>query len=249
MKFKPYILMSLIILLPALLGLTACGQNASLPTDAAINKKGGLQLNNVFGDSFTGSDNDGKSEKILNPTIADIMKTGPLGDRSMGRENAPVTIVEYASLTCRYCRKFHQETFPVLKREYIDKGKVRLILREFPIGRTSGTAWIITRCADPSKYFRLYGEYLKLQHLWVSQEIRREPIFKVASKLGMSREKFNKCLKNQSIIDGLTWVKERGRALGVFGTPSFFINGERVPKIISTNELRQKLDRLLAKSG
>ena len=233
----------------ALTGLTACGQGTGLPTDAGKVKTDGLQLNSVFGDGFQNSNDEGKPLKIKNPTIADIMKTGALPDRSMGRADAPITIVEYASLTCRFCRKFHRETFPVLKRQYIDTGKVRFILREFPIGRTSGTAWIATRCANPSKYFALYTAYLDKQHLWVSQEIRREPIFKVASKLGMSREKFNKCLSNQSIIDGLTWIKERGRQLGVFGTPSFFINGERVSKIISTGDLRAKLDSLLAHSG
>ena len=233
----------------ALMGLAACGQNSSLPTSANISKPGGLQLDNVFGDGFSSDNKNDGPIRIKKPSVAQIMQPGPLGDRSIGSKSAPVTIVEYASLTCRYCRKFHRETYPVLKREYIDKGKVRLILREFPIGRTSGTAWIATRCADPSKYFKLYGAYLEHQNLWVSQEIRKEPIYKIAAKMGMSRKKFNNCLSNQSIIDGLKKVKERGRQLGVYGTPSFFINGERVPKIMSTKELRAKLDRLLAQSG
>ncbi len=230
-------------------GLSSCSQN-DIPASgvpAVVNDVQGLD--DVFGDSIT---NDGENEKpslIKNPDIADIMKAGPLGDRSLGSANAPVTMIEYASLTCPYCKKFHNTTFPVLKRDYIDKGKVRYILREFPIGRTSGTAWIVTRCAPKSQYFKLYELYLARQNLWVSQEIRREPIFKLASKVGMTREKFNNCLSNQAIIDGLKWVKARGRRLGVYGTPTFFINGEMVPKILSTDELRKKLDGLLARSG
>ena len=150
----PLILISL-----ASIGLSACGQNAGLPGEPGTAKNGGLPLNSIFGEGYSDGGNDGKPPKITNPTIDDIMKAGPLGDRSLGRADAPITIIEYASLTCPYCRKFHRTTYPTLKRKYIDTGKVRFILREFPIGRTSGTAWIVTRCAAPAKYFKLYGEY------------------------------------------------------------------------------------------
>ena len=231
------------------LGLSACGPNSLSPDGKQPATSGLSGLDGVFGDSFSGNDNNEKPGVIKNPTIAQIMQAGPLGDRALGKKDAPVTVIEYASLTCPYCRKFHKDTFPMLKRDYIDKGKVRFILREFPIGRSSGTAWIATRCAPESKYFKLYGLYLERQHLWVSQEIRRGPIYRVASKVGMTSEKFNKCLSNQAIIDGLNWVKQRGRRLGVYGTPTFFINGEMVPKIMSSDQLRKKLDSLLAASG
>ena len=89
-----------------------------------------------------------------NPSVAEIMKPGELPEMALGRKDAPVTIVQYASMTCPYCRQFQVDTFPVLKREYIDTGKVRYVLRaEFPIGKQSGLATIALRCAPADKYF------------------------------------------------------------------------------------------------
>ena len=87
------------------------------------------------------------------------MKPGELPEMALGAPDAPVTIIQYASMTCPYCRKFQMEAFPVLKREYIDTGKVRYILRaEFPIGKQSGLATVALRCAPPRQVFRALRE-------------------------------------------------------------------------------------------
>ncbi len=179
---------------------------------------------------------------IKNPTPADLAKAGPLGDRAMGRKDAPVTVVEYASLTCPYCAAFHRKTWPTFKRRYIDTGKVRYILREFPIGRSSGNAWLVTRCAPASKFFALYDAYLKRQSLWVSQEVRTEKIFQVARAYGMTRGQFDACLKNQDVIDHIKWVKDRGRELGVIGTPTFFINAKQHRSVLTIDDLARIID-------
>ena len=83
------------------------------------------------------------------------MAAGPLGDRVLGKATAPVTVIEYASLTCPHCANFQKNLFPRVKKEFIDTGKVRFIVREFPIGHTSGTAAIVNRCAPDDKYFFL----------------------------------------------------------------------------------------------
>jgi protein-disulfide isomerase len=185
-------------------------------------------------------------EVIKNPTRAEVMKTGPLPEFSIGRPDAPVTIIKYMSLTCPYCRRFQAETFPVLKKEYIDTGKVRFIIREFPIGKTSGNATIALRCAPMDKYLTLYGKFLQQQSAWVSQEVRPDAIFKVAQQVGMTRDQFDSCLKNQGMIAGLKWVKDRGRQLGVIGTPNFFIENRLVKKVIDMNDIREMVDPLIA---
>jgi protein-disulfide isomerase len=184
---------------------------------------------------------------IKDPSLADIMQVGELPEMALGRKDAPVTIVQYASMTCPYCRRFQAETFPVLKREYIDTGKVRYVLRaEFPIGKQSGLATIALRCAPPEKYFILYDTLMSQQASWVSQELRPDPIFKVAAQVGMTRAQFDSCRENRAMIAQLNWIKERGRTLGIIGTPNFFIQGKLVKSVIGITEIREMVDPILA---
>lgn len=183
---------------------------------------------------------------IENPTLAEVMRPGPLPEFSIGSQDAPVTIIKYASLTCPFCRRFQAEVFPVLKRDYIDRGKVRFIIREFPIGKSSGMATIALRCAPMDRYLELYGRYLSTQAQWVSQEVRIEPILKVAQGVGMTAAQFDSCRQNQGMIGALNQVKDRGRELGVIGTPNFFINGRLVKKTLDLAELRAIIDPLIS---
>lgn len=191
----------------------------------------------------------GGREVIENPTKDEILQTGPLPEMAWGSETAPVTIIKYASLTCPYCKKFHAEVFPELKREYIDTGKVRFIIREFPIGKTSGNATIALRCAKPEKYLELYGKYLAQQASWVSQEVRFDPIYAVAAQVGLKRANFDACLQDQKLVDGLKWIKERGRKLGVIGTPNFFVDGKLIKKVLTIGDIRAMVDPLIAAQG
>ena len=166
-------------------------------------------------------------------------------DPQWGKPTAPVTIVEYASLSCPYSRRFHLETFPALKREYIDTGKVRFILREFPIGKQSGLATVALRCAPPEKYFALYDKLMRQQASWVSQEVRPDPIFKVAAQVGMTRAQFDSCRENRGMINALNGIKERGRTLGIIGTPNFFVQGKLVKSVLGMKEIREMVDPIL----
>jgi protein-disulfide isomerase len=180
----------------------------------------------------------GGREVIKDPSIADIMAPGPLPEMAQGRADAPVTIVQYASMTCPHCRHFHETTYPQLKREFIDTGKVRYILREFPIGKTSGNATIALRCAAPEKYFELYGRFMTQQPAWVSMEVRLDPIFDVAKQVGMTRPQFDACLQNQAMIANLNGIKERGRKLGIIGTPNFFVQGKLIKSELTIDDIR-----------
>lgn len=184
----------------------------------------------------------GRPDIIANPTKADLMVAGPLGDVVLGRADAPVTVIEYASLTCPYCRAFHKSTFGRIKEAYIDSGKVKWIIREFPIGRSSGNATIAYRCASEANRMRLFEAFLSRQAEWVSQDVRLDKIGKIAAEAGVTPEQFDSCLSNQTLLSGLNWVKERGRQLGVSGTPTFFIGETKVRSDISFEQFREAVE-------
>lgn len=194
-----------------------------------------------FGDPSTTASSG--RQVIENPTIVDIMAPSPLPEMSWGRPDAPVTIVQYASLTCPHCRNFHLTVYPELKRRFIDTGKVRYILREFPIGKSSGNATIALRCASPDKYLELYGKFLEQQPTWVSLEVRLDAIYSVAKQVGMTRPQFDACLQNQDMIAKLKWVKDRGRKLGVIGTPNFFIGTKLIKKELTIAEIADYVEQ------
>jgi len=178
--------------------------------------------------------------------MAKLMQAGPLGEKTMGKPDAPVVIVEYASLNCPICSAFHRQVFPLLKKTYIDTGKVFLIYREFPIGRSAATAALAARCAPEQHFFRLQEKFLATQAQWVAQEVKHDAIYNVVKDTGMSRAAFDSCIANQEVNNGLIWVKQRGRELGVSGTPYFFINGEPRRGAVSFDELKAIIDPLLA---
>ncbi len=190
-----------------------------------------------------------RREVIEKPTLAQVLEPGPLPPIEMGAKSAPVTVIKYASPSCPYCRLFQRKTFPEFKRRYIDTGKVRFILREFPIGFQSGAATLAIRCAAPEKRFALYAKFLEQHARWVSQEVRREPIFQIAKQVGMSRATFDACYENQELIAKLKQIKERGRTLGIIGTPNFFINERREKRVLTLADLSEIIDPMLAQSS
>jgi protein-disulfide isomerase len=225
------------------------GQQPATGAIAAVSEVGGATADAPGFDPFQASaPGPAPSRQVIkDPSIAEIMRTGEMPEMALGRTDAPVTIVQYASMTCPYCRRFQAETFPVLKRDYIDTGKVRYVLRaEFPIGKQSGLATIALRCAPPEKYFSLYDKLMSQQASWVSQEVRPDPIFKVAAQVGMTRAQFDSCRENRAMIGQLNWIKERGRTLGIIGTPNFFIQGKLVKSVIGIKEIREMVDPILA---
>ena len=188
----------------------------------------------------------GAREVIQNPTFAEVMKTGDLPEMSWGSPTAAVTLIKYASLTCPHCKRFHAEVYPELKRAYIDTGKVRFIIREFPIGKSSGTATVALRCAPADKYLALYGKFLEQQGSWVSQEVRTAEIGRVAAEVGVGGEQFSACLADKTLAIRLNAVKERGRTLGIIGTPNFFLNDKLIKSTLDWPSLRTLIEARLS---
>jgi protein-disulfide isomerase len=178
-------------------------------------------------------------------SAAELAQAGPLGDRAIGSESAPVTIYEYASMTCPHCAQFATQTFPKLKERYIDTGKVRFIFREFPLDPLAAGASMLARCADPDKYFTVLDMLFHTQSQWAVQK-PLEPLFNVVKQAGFTDETFKTCLANQKMLDGLQEARDRAaNKFGVNSTPTFFINGKRIPGALTLEQMEKEMEPYL----
>jgi protein-disulfide isomerase len=194
-------------------------------------------------------------------SAAELAKAGPLGDMVLGDEKAPVTIIEYASMTCPHCANFHEVTYPELKKRYIDTGKVRFIFREFPLDQLAAAGFMLARCAaqDPAKgplsgadltaasgkYYAMIETLFAQQKDWVVQR-PLQPLLAIAKQAGFSEQSFNECLKNQQILDAVEDVRQRAaQKLKVESTPTFFINGKIARGAMTIDEIDKQLAPLL----
>ncbi len=157
----------------------------------------------------------------------ELMVAGPLGEKAMGDPNAPVQIIEYASMTCGHCAIFHNTIFPALKENYIDTGKVYFILREFPLDPLAAGAFMLARCAGDTRYFTFIDALFELQATWTRTNDPVSALFNISRQAGFTQETFDSCLSNQRLLDGVNWVKNRAETnFDVRSTPTFFINGD-----------------------
>jgi protein-disulfide isomerase len=179
------------------------------------------------------------------PNAAELAQPGPLGDQALGKADAPVTVIEYASMTCSHCASFHKNTYPELKKRYIDTGKVRYILREFPLDPLSAGAFMLARCAGNDRYFPLVETLFNQQSQWVTQK-PIEPLFAIARQAGFTQQTFDACLKGQKMLEGIEAVRNRGtEKFGVNSTPTFFINGKVFRGVMSIEDMAKEIDPLL----
>jgi protein-disulfide isomerase len=174
------------------------------------------------------------------PPLADLMQPNPLGEMSMGNENAPITVIEYASMTCPHCAHFSETTFPELKKRYIDTGKVRFMFREFPLDRLALAGFVLARCAGPDKYFPLIETLFAQQRDWVVEK-PLQPMYAIAKQAGLTQQAFEACLDNRQLIDGIEKVRSQASdKYGVNSTPTFFINGKRMPGALTIEEMEKE---------
>jgi protein-disulfide isomerase len=187
------------------------------------------------------------------PALADsalaalVAKPVSLPDMVLGAAKAPVTIVEYSSLTCPHCAAFAENVFPMLQSKYIDSGKVRFVSREFPLDIKAAGASMLARCAangDAQKYFDAVATLFKQQPELL--EHTTETLKTVGGQFGMSSEAVEACVKDNALLDKLKADQDFAYdTLKVDATPTFFINGERVKGSMSYEEFEKKLAPLL----
>ncbi len=178
--------------------------------------------------------------------VEELMKPGPLGEKFVGNEDAPVTIIEYASMTCPHCATFHLQTYPKLKELYLDTGKAKLLFREFPFDDRALAAFMLARCAADDKYFPMIDVLFEQQAVWAKSNQPAQELFKIARMAGFTEETFNACLANKEVAAGVHAVKDRAALeFGVRSTPTFFINGEEVSGAQSIERFQELIDPLV----
>jgi len=160
--------------------------------------------------------------------LAELGSPGPLGDKMLGSDKAPVTVIEYASVTCQYCAIFHAEVYPKLKEKFIDTGKVRFIFREFPTGPVNASiaGFMLARCSG-DKYFPLVEAMMEQQRSWIEKPY--DGLLRIARQAGMSQEGFETCLKDRKLAEEIgNSARRASEKFGVESTPTFFVNGTKI---------------------
>jgi len=179
------------------------------------------------------------------PDLAELAKPGPAGDIVLGSEKAPVTIIEYASMTCPHCAHFSNTTFPELQKRYIDTGKVRFIFREFPLDALAAAGFMLARCAGSDKFMPIVETLFAKQPEWMVQK-PVEPLRAIAKQFGYTEQSFDQCLANQKVLDDIQVVRDRAaEKLGVNSTPTFFVNGKKLTGDQSIEALAKLIDPYL----
>lgn len=181
------------------------------------------------------------------PSASDVAVPGPLGDIWLGAADAKVSVIEYASLTCSHCATFHANTYPAFKAKYIDTGKVKFALREFPLDPLALAGFMLSRCNGNDKFYPVSDLLFAQQKNWAFVEKPVDALMNLVKQAGFTQESFETCLKRKDLYDAVSAVKDRGsEKLGVNSTPTFFINGKRHPGALTLPELEKIIDPLLA---
>jgi len=165
----------------------------------------------------------------------------------LGSLDAPITMIEYASMSCPHCAAFHTQTLPIIKEEYIDTGKVKLVFRDFPFNMPALQGSMITRCIDKEFYFKYLDALFALQRVWAMAADTKEALFKVMNNSGMTREEFDLCLNNKDLENKiLSHQLEAQKEFRIKSTPSFIINGKLLEGNKSINTFRKTFDNILS---
>ncbi len=181
------------------------------------------------------------------PANAQTAATELLADRVLGDPNAPVTILDYSSMTCPHCATFHTETLPKIKEAYIDTGKAKLVFRDFPFDQAALRASMLARCAPAERYFPLLDVLFKSQAQWSRAADPAKALSQYGKLAGMSQAAIDACFADQALADGIL----KGRLAGqsehkVESTPTFILNdgAERISGAQPFEVFAKAIDKL-----
>ena len=168
-----------------------------------------------------------------------------LKERATGDPAAPVTMIEYASLTCPHCATFHNDTYAAFKARYIDTGKVRLIYRDFPLDGVALRAAMMARCTIDQRYFGLVQVLYKSQNNWARAKDPVAELAKIGRLAGIDQATFDACMASEELINGILEIRQSAAATGVRSTPTFVIGGKVYPGNRLIEEFAEIIEPLL----
>lgn len=185
-------------------------------------------------------------EPVGSVDVAKLMQPGPLEDMVLGHADAPVTIVEYASMACSHCADFTAETLPAIKQQYISTGKAKLIFRELPLEPRSTGIFMLARCVTKERYYPFIETLFGHQRQWIETKDITGYLKQTSKLAGLSEQEFKSCLANQELLNKVNAVRERAlKEFGVTGTPTFFINGKKYVGSLSVAQMSAIIDSAL----
>jgi protein-disulfide isomerase len=172
-----------------------------------------------------------------------------LAERSLGSPQAPVTVVEYSSLTCPHCADFHRDVLPQIKSAYIDKDQVRWVFRDFPLDGRAMAAAMVARCVAPDRYFGFLDILFRDQQAWARSSDPLADIKVRAQLAGLSPADVDACLANKELLQGIQARAQDGQKRdGVDSTPAFRIDGTPIAASRSFADFKAAIDAALAKA-
>jgi protein-disulfide isomerase len=150
-------------------------------------------------------------------------------DHVLGKADAPITIIEYASLTCPHCAEFNKEVLPELKTKYIETGKAKLIYRDFPLDQWALRASVLARCAPSDKYFGFVDVLFQNQVTWATAKDPMAALEKIGMLGGVSSAQFSACMQDKKLQDAVLAQSLQGqKEFDVQGTPTIIVNGKKI---------------------
>jgi protein-disulfide isomerase len=226
------------------------------PTGPAAEGTAQTDSANTDGVASNSTETDGPAEGETRVAQADTEpataqgESKPFGDIVMGDPDAPVTVIEYSSMTCPHCARFHTNTLPALKEQYIDTGKVNYIMREFPLDNLAAAASMLARCMPEDKFYPFVDMLYEKQAEWANSDDPLSELRQISKVAGFTEERFNSCLSDQQALDYIQQVRDTGnQQYDIRSTPTLIINGQKLEGNQSIDQLQAVIDPMLEDAG
>ena len=193
----------------------------------------------------------GVTTGVMTSGPADAQSLPPVekmtAERSLGNQNAKVTVIEYASLTCPHCAAFHTGPWPAIKKEYIDTGKIKFIFRDFPLDRVALAASMIARCAPAERYFGIISLMFETQDAWRGAANPQAALGSIGQLAGMSAETLQVCVQNRAVFEAVMKQRNDGdQKFKIESTPTILVNGQKIGGSLDIGRFREVVDQALA---